>query len=325
MIHAGSRLPVLFFLLLLPCSCDRGPEISGKAAQVTEEPGKIYTTFYPTQYFTNRLVGNQVEVVCPVPADEDAIFWMPGREALAAYQAADLIVLNGAGFAKWVEKASLPPSRVVDTAAGFSDRFLRYENAIKHQHGPGGEHSHEGLDGHTWVDPLLAILQAEAIAGALKERWPDRAGEWLEGFAALEKDLRELDRRLTAFSKAWGQRPLLASHPAYNYLVQRYGWNLLNLDLDPETVPDGDVLHEIEHELEDHQARVLIWEGEPLPEVAERLEQKFGLINVVFSPVELLGEDERNSGEDYLTLMQGNLDRLEALLAPDRGLLQPTG
>ena len=41
----------------------------------------------------------------------------PSDELLAAYQRADLIVLNGAGFAKWVAGASLPPSRVVDTAA----------------------------------------------------------------------------------------------------------------------------------------------------------------------------------------------------------------
>ena len=36
-----------------------------------------------------------MEVVCPVPEDEDAIFWNPDADMLAEYQAADLIVVDG--------------------------------------------------------------------------------------------------------------------------------------------------------------------------------------------------------------------------------------
>jgi hypothetical protein len=39
---------------------------------------------------------------------------MPDTETIAAYQAADLILINGADYAKWTTKVSLPRSRLVD-------------------------------------------------------------------------------------------------------------------------------------------------------------------------------------------------------------------
>ena len=34
----------------------------------------ILTTFYPTTYFTQRIVGDYCDVECPVPNDADPIF-----------------------------------------------------------------------------------------------------------------------------------------------------------------------------------------------------------------------------------------------------------
>ena len=40
--------------------------------------------------------GDLIDVTYPGPADEDPAFWQPGAEEIAAYQSADLILLNGA-------------------------------------------------------------------------------------------------------------------------------------------------------------------------------------------------------------------------------------
>lgn len=286
-----------------------------KEPETTTRTGKpvVYTTFYPTQYFAERIGGDLIDVVCPVPEDEDAIFWMPDAKAIAAYQKADLIILNGAGFAKWVQKVSLPETRVVDTAMPFEETFIHFEHGTVHSHGKAGEHAHEGLDGHTWIDPVNARIQANEVKNALTARFPEHEGVFEKGFAALAKDLDALDEKLKAYQAAYKNQPLLASHPAYNYIARRYGWNIKNLDLDPEAMPSDEAFRGIKDILKRHPATHLIWETYPTQAIADRMRDELGLISIEFSPCELLSEDAQNSGTDYMSVMRSNLDNISVV------------
>ena len=288
----------------------------GKQVSQEEAPtGKpvIYTTFYPTQYFAERIGGERIDVVCPVPADADAIFWMPDANAIQAYQKADLVIVNGAEFAKWVRKVSLLENRVVDTARPFRDDFITFERAMVHSHGKGGMRAHEGLDGHTWIDPVNATVQANEIRKALIKRFPQQEAVFEQGFAALSKDLDGLDKTLKAYQAAYKNQPLLASHPAYNYIARRYGWNLANLNLDPEVMPSDEVLQGIKELLVKRPAKYLIWEAYPKKEIAERMQKELGLISIEFSPCELLSEEDLANGVNYLKVMQRSIESISVI------------
>jgi len=134
---------------------------------------KVYTVNYPLQYFAERIGSDFVDVSFPAPAEGDPAFWKPGADVIAAYQKADLILLNGASYAKWVERVSLPTSKLVDTSTSFRDRTIVIENAVVHTHGPEGAHSHAGTAFTTWIDPTLAVEQARAIRDALTAARPE--------------------------------------------------------------------------------------------------------------------------------------------------------
>jgi zinc transport system substrate-binding protein len=285
-------------------------------ALAAEDKPQVYTTFYPTQYFAERIGGDLIEVSNPVPEDADPIFWQPGREDLLAYQGADLIILNGAGFEKWVATATLPEDRVVDTAKPFESEFITYQDAITHSHGAVGEHSHEGLDGHTWLDPHHAKVQANEIRAALAARFPEHAEAFEQGYAALAADLDALDQTFAAYQESYDDQPFFASHPAYNYLARRYGWNVDNLDLDPEEMPSDEVFADIRARMAEHPAEYIVWEGEPLPEVAERFKDELGLESITFSPAELLSAEEQAAGIDYLDVMRANLEAIRPIFTP---------
>lgn len=285
------------------------PSIAPVQRPVVEGILQVHTTFYPTTYLSERIGGDLAEVTLPVPADADPIFWKPTPAAIQGYQKAHLVVINGASFEKWVEQVSLPSQSLVDTAAGFEKQFLKYEHqGVTHSHGPEGEHTHEGIDGHTWLDPKLAIEQARAIYEAMAQSLPQHEQQLLTNLQALEKDLQGLHEELAAL-----QPPLMfASHPAYNYLAQRYGWKFVNLDLDPDAVPDSGQLTEIEGFLKSNPSKILLWEGTPSDAVAQLMSERFGFRNVVFSPCELLDEP----GQDYLSVMKRNIADLRKALAP---------
>jgi hypothetical protein len=176
-----------------------------------------------------------------------------------------------------------------------------------------GEHAHEGLDGHTWMDPVNAKIQANEIKNALKKRFPEHEGAFEKGFAALAKDLDALDEKLKVYQAAYKDEPLLASHPAYNYIARRYGWNIKNLDLDPKEMPSDEVFQGIKDILKRYPARHLIWEAYPTKAIADRMRNELGLISIEFSPCELLSEHAQHSGSDYMSVMRRTLDNISVV------------
>jgi zinc transport system substrate-binding protein len=105
----------------------------------------IYVVNYPLMYFVERIAGDNATVVFPAPASEDPAYWMPDAETVSDYQRADLILLNGANYAKWVKKVTLPQFRLVDTSASFKDQYIETAEIVTHSHGPEGDHAHEAV------------------------------------------------------------------------------------------------------------------------------------------------------------------------------------
>lgn len=304
-----ARLLLALALPLLLAACGKEPTAPARPAR--SKP-LVMTTFYPTTWMVERIAGDLVEVRCPLPPDEDPIFWQPDDATLAAYQEADLIVVNGAEFEKWVATASLPAARLVDTARGFAERFVRFEDGVKHSHGAGGEHAHEGVDGHTWLDPVNAQAQMMAIFEALKRLLPDRYMDLFEGARRVESELRAFDALFKMLGAVPEGRWLYASHPAYNYLAARYGWPMVNLDLDPEEMPGDAAFADVKQRLATKPGTHLLWESTPQPEIAARFERETGLKSLVVEPCETMSAEDRAAGRDYLARWKQNLITLRA-------------
>lgn len=178
---------------------------------------------YPLAYFAERLFGKHARVNLPAPPGEDPAFWKPSAQAVSLMQKADLVILNGADYEKWLPKVTLSRLKLVDSAAGFKDRFIVIENAVTHSHGPGGEHSHAGTAFTTWLDFTQAAEQADAIARVASRKYPNLKTEIATNLQNLQADLQQLDdefRRVTASNPT---RSLFASHPVYQYMARRYG------------------------------------------------------------------------------------------------------
>jgi zinc transport system substrate-binding protein len=301
------RFLVALLAAALLVGCGEGEPRSAAPESGSEQTGRlsVYVVNYPLLYFAERIGGDDVDVVFPAPADEDPAYWSPAPELIAAYQGADLILLNGAGYAAWVQRASLPQTRLVDTSAGFRDRLIPLEGSVTHSHGPQGAHTHTGKAFTTWIDPSLAILQARAIRDAFAKARPGRKGEFQRGFEALKADLLELDRRLTAAAEAIGDAPLLFSHPVYQYLIRRYQLNGRSVHWEPDEPPTEAMWRELEELVADHPARWMVWEGEPGDDTVTRLEA-MGLGSIVFEPC-----GNAPGGGDFLSAMRENAAGLE--------------
>lgn len=271
------------------------------------EPEKftVYTVNYPLQYFTERIAGDTVKVVFPVPEGEDPAFWRPDAETIAAYQQADLIVLNGAGYAQWVQQATLPRSRTIDTSAIFKEQYIRMDDVVTHTHGPIGEHAHEGIAFTTWLNMSFAAEQAKAIADALIDKLPEHRTQFMKNYTALRSDLLKLDEEIKIIVTPAQDLPLVASHPVYQYFARRYGLNIVSVHWEPDDIPTTEQQAEINMILKDHPVEWMLWEGYPRKETVDMLEEK-GIGRLVFQPC-----GNKVSDGDFLTVMRQNAVNLK--------------
>jgi zinc transport system substrate-binding protein len=271
-------------------------------------PLSVYAVNAPLAAFAERLGGDAVTVTFPVPEGRDAAFWRPPIAVIADFQAADLILLNGAGFAGWTAKASLPRARTVDTARGFADRFIETEGVV-HSHGPEGAHSHAGVASFTWLDFAQAAAQADAVAAALARRLPGEAAAIDARRAALAAELLALDARARDVAAAAGGAPLIASHPRYQYFARAYGLRIESLEWDAGAAPTAEEWADFDALAArlDAPLAAMLWEAAPPAEAAAALAAR-GV------PGAVLDTGAGGDWSDWIGRMRAGLDALALAL-----------
>ncbi len=300
-----QKISVLVFTLVFLAGCTDSQEDKLSQSKNEGEPRPVvYVSNYPLQYFVKRLAP-WTDVRFPAAEAADPASWKPSPEDVSAMQQADLIVLNGASYESWLKNVTLPPSKLLNTAAGFKNRLIPLADKTTHSHGLEGEHEHSGTAFITWLDINLAVEQAQTIATALTARWPEHSSQVKTVFTALKSDLQLLDEQMQNTVRAAQDRPVIFSHPVYQYLQKRYGINGKSVHWEPDVMPDEAMWQELNQLIRDHPAKWVIWEGVPLPRIVARLES-LGIQSVVFDPCA-----GTPSQEDFLSTMKMNLVALK--------------
>ncbi len=280
--------------------------LAGQAANA--KPLVVQASNYPAYYFAKRVATDSFDVQYRIPNDVDPAFWRPGDEDLIAFQRADIILLNGATYEKWLKTVTLPRSIMLDTSKGFSDQYLESEGEV-HQHGDGVAHSHGGTAMTTWLDFALAAKQAESIAERFIEEAPGDEAAIKERLAALKEDLKELDDRMNAVAGAWGDKELIiASHPVYQYLAKAYGFTLESMEWEWNTPLGDQETAKLKALIDQHQASWMMWESNPTKDSQARIRQ-LGLEILVVSPC-----GNRIGDKDWLQIMHNNVLMLESIV-----------
>lgn len=297
-------ISMLTLAALTGCSDSPEPTDARRLSADPDVPLSVYVANYPLQYFAERIGGAQVQVGFPVPAGIDPAFWKPTPEEVAAYQSADIILLNGASYSSWVSHSSLPLFRTVDTSAPFRNQYIPIKEKGTHSHGPDGEHEHGKVAFTTWLDPMRAIAQATSIRDVLVSQRPAHEDVFNRGFEALAADLKDLDDSLSAAFASGAEQPLIFSHPVYQYLSRRYDIDGESVHWEPDQSTTPEQWQELDQLLARHPARWMIWEADPDSTMVDELKGR-GLGSLTFDPCANVP-----AAGDYLSVMRENARRV---------------
>ena len=271
-----SRIVLILVSALLLAGCGAGGS-GGK--------NSVVAAFYPLAYAAERIGGPRfhVENLTPPGAEPHDLELTP-REVGRIVNASVVLYLSH-GFQPAVSKAvDQARGRKVDVLAGLPLH---------------------GNDPHVWLDPLLFARIGTKISAALRRR--------SSGFVA---NMRKLDEAYRSGLRDCKRREIVTSHAAFGYLAARYGLEQVAITgLAPESEPSPQQLAHVVEVVRRTHATTVFFETLVSPRLAETVAREVGARTAVLDPIEGLTPDEQKRGDDYLTLMRGNLVALRKALA----------
>ncbi|NCB46366.1 hypothetical protein EOM81_05075 [bacterium] len=219
----------LFGLLFLVCF--NSALIASKTAKI-----KVFVSVLPQKYFVERIAGDFAEVEVLVGPGQSPHNYEPLPKQMSEIARAEVFFSVGVSYEKRFLKkfASLfPKLKIVATDEGIKKRSLSefegdcgdYDDHSEHSHLVDCEHSHEkgALDPHIWLDPVLAIKQAETIALALGELRPGIKKELAVNYEVFKQENNKIVEELTQILEPLKGQTMLVFHPAFGYFADRFG------------------------------------------------------------------------------------------------------
>ena len=289
------RILIVMSLFLLSCSENNQ---SNKKASVA-------VTNYPLYWLVETISGKSVDIIYDVPDDIDPAFWQPKDTDITAMQAADLILINGATYEKWMSSVELPASKVVNTSKGSKGKFIIIKDAEVHEHN-GVKHSHDGTDFNVWLDADIFSKQADSVLTELVKLKPDSAEEFKKNHEALVADVKTVFAEIDKATA--NQKEFFASHPVYDYLARANGWKLKNFHWEPEAMPSEEEWEKFKASIS--HSKFMLYEDQPSMAIAEKL-KSLGVTVIVFRTA-----GNTPPSNDFVKEMKANLENLKKALTP---------
>lgn len=268
---------------------------------------QVCVSFYTMQDFTEKIGGDRVQVTNLVPAGAEPHDWEPAGKDIAALERCSLLVLNGAGFEHWTDGV-LPTLKntdmmVVETAANL---ILPPELAGMENSG----------DPHVWLSPRLALQQMAVIRDGLIAADPEGESTYRQNYDSWAPKMEALDQRYRDTIAALPGKEIVVAHEAFGYLCAQYGLTQVAVQgLSPEGEPDPAQMAQVIAYAREHSVKVIFFEEQASPKVAETIAREIGATTAVLSPLEGLTSDQQKQGQDYFAVMEQNLQELKVALS----------
>ena len=177
------------------------------------DPGKptVSVTIEPFRYFVEQIAGNDVNVNVMVPVGSNPETYEPTAQQMVDLSKSDLYLKVGEiGFEKtWMEKLqqNAPKMKVIDTSAGINLEKTKEGN----------------IDPHTWMSIKSAEVITANIAGALMDRFPEKAEQYKKNYRSYRAHLRKLQEKMDKLDFSVGegrQTSFVIYHPILTYFAK---------------------------------------------------------------------------------------------------------
>jgi zinc transport system substrate-binding protein len=305
------RLSVLVVCCLVAFSCQ------GK--DVGTVPGRIsvVTTLFPLYDFSKNVAGDRADVSLLLPPGVEPHGFEPRPTDILKLNKADLFVYASPEMEPWAVEIlkGLQNKKliVVHASLGIIPSGKNRGKGLRHEHRVRGDHEHDAVDPHLWLDFANAMNMVDNIRDGLIQKDPAGKDAYEKNAAAYNELLRNLDNRYRAALRDCRIRSIISGgHFAFHYLAGRYGLEYDSVyGFSPDAEPTPGSLARISRTLRQKGSRYLFYEELIDPRVARAIASETGASLIRLHGAHNLTKEEFDRGETFIGIMNNNLDNLK--------------
>lgn len=276
-------IPMLLMLFLLT-GCFKQDNLDGI---------DIYTTVYPIEYIVTRLYGNHSNVYSIYPDEVDIDSYELTKKQIKDYSSSNMYIFNGLSNEKDYVSQMFKYNKNLMIIDASSTMEYNYSN------------------NELWLDPSNFLMMALNIKNGLSEYIENHylKNEIEENYESLKVEISNIDARLKLLSENADSSTIIVDSNCFKYL-EKYGFTVISLE-EGATLTDK-ILSDAKKAIEEENINyIFTFDKDNLNSTVQSFISEYELEPLEFKTLSNLTDDERNLNEDYISLLNENIETLK--------------
>ena len=258
----------------------------------------IITTIYPIEYVANRLYSDYSTVRSIYPKDTIIKDYEITEKQISDFAKNDLLIYNGYGKEKEyaINMINLNNNlKIIDATYGISEKYKESD---------------------LWLNPANLLMIAQNIKNELTTYLSNSylSDDMNNKYKLFKVDMTELEANLKKTADNAQNKTIISSDETLKFL-EKYGFEVIALFEEDESGTNqlnAENLEEANELLEDKKVNyIFITDNETESSTVKNLRDTYDIDALVFRTMETITEEDVSNNEDYLTIMNYNIELLK--------------
>ena len=280
-----KKILIICSFMFLVTGCFKSEELDN---------AKIYTTIYPIEYLINEIYGYNSEIFSIYPNGVNVNDYELSTKKINKYSKSDLFIYNGLTNEKKIAASFVNRNKnlkIIDVSEGLAIKSSEQE---------------------LWLNPSNYLMLAQNIKKGLNQYIESNIikEEVEKNYDKLKEEITKFETELKIMSQNSSNNVIIVSKNYFSFL-NNYGFEVISLENTEEL--NNDVINRAKKLLsEKSNSFIFITEEEEnnLPEHVTNI-LKSGGEKKVLNTFSILTSEQREQNENYITLMQENLELIK--------------
>jgi zinc transport system substrate-binding protein len=260
----------------------------------TMEDITIYTSYYPLEYITNALYGNNSKVYSIYPDGTNPNDTTLTEKQLSDYSNGSLFIFSGLSNEKNYLYDMLKNNKdlkIIDSTLSMQTNE-EYGNRIE----------------ELWLDPNNLLMIARNIKDGLDEYINNYylKNEIENNYSNLKIELSQMSANLHLIAETADNPTLVVSSDVFKFL-ENYGFTIYSLEKNDEKT-----IKIVSNLMKNKKiSYIFLLSSDEETETIKKLNETYGTKLVIFNSLATISVDDRNDKKDYLSIMKENINLIK--------------
>ena len=254
---------------------------------------EIVTTAYPYEYITNILYGEHSLVASIYPDGTDIDTYKLSNKIIKDYSKKELFIYNGLSNDKDLARKLLDYNKnmlIIDATSGME---ITYGNE------------------ELWLNPSNLLMIVQNIKNGLNEYITNSylKKEIETNYEQLKVSLSELDADIKLTAENASRKTIVVNNNSLKYL-EKYGFNVISLDDSNINISDKTITEVNKLIDKGEVTHLFVLDKTKNSKVFDNIVSETGISTYTFKKLDNINDIERDNKENYITLMNYNIELL---------------